>query len=101
MWDALDGIEMLRLPVRWLRTRVSRVSVGSGGASIRNFPRRSRNFALDQVDRFDWEEISEGRACVLLLRDGTHVRVWGADEDEPGTTTLLNNTLRDIRAADK
>jgi hypothetical protein len=92
-------VETLRLPVRWVRTRLSSMSLGSDGASIRNFPGHGRRFSLDNVDRFDWETVPDGRACVLILRDGSHTRVWGVDENNPGATAVLNNKLLEFRAS--
>lgn len=90
----LDWIDSLRLPMRWCRTRLSSVSITAGGIRVRNFPGRPRVFPRALVDRFDWDGVPDGKACMLILNDGGSCRVWGVDETRPGSTTVLNNLLR-------
>lgn len=97
MSDRPDSIEFLRPYVRWLRTRLSNVTVEDDVVRFRNFPHRTRRVGLQDVDRFDWDRIRDGQACILVRRDGSATRVWGVDEDHPGATTALNNEIREWR----
>ena len=82
---------------RRLGLAISGVRVGSEDVKVRSAWGRIRHFGLERIDRFEWEPSGEGGHCILLLLDGSTVRVSAVPEHRRGDVTALNNQLEDAR----